>query len=207
MNRHVIAPVCLIASVGLSACGGAGNPFDAAVANPFGPITSAEAALLATAYTTQSDAIMVLPVTPVDEVPNGNATFIGRSQIEVTADRETDVMLLTSDAVLEVDFDTPRVGARMTNFTGATMIGETVRLEGVLAVENGIIDAVDRNTFSGSFAGVLLGNGVDIRASGGSFEGVFRDVPTSAASFSGKDETATYNGDDAEITLTGIAAE
>ena len=208
MPVRPFAIVSVIGFAGLSACGGAGNPFDDAVTTPFGPIASDEVAIHEAAFQSQRSDVLALQATPASEVPDsGDATFNGRAQITVTPDDVAEGMVFTGNAAMEVAFAERQVGLRLTNFTGSDMLAQTIRLEGSLAVENGVIDNGSPNTFGGSFSGVLLGNGLDIRASNGAFEGTFRDIPTTAAEFAGRDETATYNAAPAEIALTGIVAE
>jgi hypothetical protein len=194
----------------LTACGGAGsNPFSVEARAPFGPISSDEAELINSQYDNLSGQVLGIAASPNGIVPTvGTATFSGMAQIDVMPDGAGDAMTLTGDAVVNANFAGPFLSAQMDNFAGADMSGSTVRLDGELRVDdarvgNAIGSAAD---VAGTFRGVLLGDNLEIDASG-VFEGVLRGNPTAAISFSGTDSTALYNGAAASISLSGIAQE
>ena len=190
---------------GLCACGGTPLIFDDAA--PFGPMSSDEVGILSDGNDQLSTEVLDIAPTPAGGVERaGGATFTGLAELTVSPDGDSDSMSLIGETVLIANFDTRAVTATMFNFAGLDLTGGGQRLDGSLAMNDGSIGSFASNSVFGTFQGVLVGEDFEIVADG-QLNGTFRDVPTSAISFTGVDDTALINSERAQLTLSGIAQD
>ena len=199
----------ICATVALAACGGAGNPFSDDRRAPLGPITTDEAEGIAAAYDSLATRMAALTPTPDGVVPvAGQATFTGLTRLEVAPQGQTETMTFIGDTVVQADFGGPLLGAEMTSFAGEDLSGATMRLDGKLSVDGARIGGTmaGSNEVLGTFRGILLGEGIEINASG-TIAGQFLHIPARAISLTGTDTSAIYNDAPASLSLTGFATE
>ncbi|MEL6641870.1 MAG: hypothetical protein AAFP98_11250, partial [Pseudomonadota bacterium] len=190
---------------GLSACGGTPLVFDDAT--PFGPVSDDEVTGLSNSFDQLSSQVLSLSPTPSGGMDTtGRATFTGMAEMTVSPTSTSDSMTLIGDAVLIANFETRAVTASMDNFAGVDMSGAAQRLDGRLTMNDGSIGALTSNSLVGTFQGTLAATDFVV-VTNGQLDGTFRDTPTTALSFTGVDDTASINGEGAQLTLSGIAQD